>query len=217
MPFAGGDDAETCRAGPIHHLRRQRRLVAIGERIDHACFPRLFGEQRAGQHVGLDIHHHDMLARRDRRARMLDADGRIAGRLHHHIHRAARDGACAVIGEDGRRDPLGAPADSATGLARALAVDVDNDRHLQPRRMRHLRQKHRAEFSGADQRDTNRLAGGRAGLEEAEEVHGNVSGGTESVGAHVPIQLVMAGLVPAIHVLPTALVSRRGCPGQARA
>ncbi len=106
---------------------------------------------------------------------MLDADGGIAGRLHHHIHRAAGDGARAVIGEHGGRDPLGAPADGAAGLARALAVDVDNDRHLQPRRVRHLRQKHRAEFAGADQRDTDRLAGGRAGLEEAEEVHGDVS------------------------------------------
>jgi hypothetical protein len=35
----------------------------------------------------------------------------------------------------------------------------------------HLRQEHRAEFSGADQRDANRLAGRKAGAEEAVKVH----------------------------------------------
>jgi hypothetical protein len=60
-------------------------------------------------------------------------------------------------------------------MARAVAIDVDDDGHLEPRRVRHLRQKHRAEFTGANKRDTDRLAGGGAGLEETEEVHGDVS------------------------------------------
>ncbi len=171
-PFAGRDHAKTGGARPVDHLGGQRRLVAIGERIDHARLPCFLGEQRARQHVGLDIDHHDMLARRDRSARVLDADGRIAGRFNDDIHRAARNGACAVIGEDGGRDPLGAPAHGAAGFARTVAIDIDDDGHLQPRRVRHLRQKHRAELAGTDQRDTDRLAGGRAGLEEAEEVHG---------------------------------------------
>ncbi len=170
--LAGGDDAEAGGAGPVDHLGGQRRLVAIGERIDHACFSRFLGEQRARKHVGFDIHHHDMPARGDRGARMLDPDGGIAGRLHHHVHRASGNGARAVIGEDGGGDPLGAPADGAAGLACAVAVDIDDDGHLQPRRVRHLRQKHRAELPGADQGDTDRFAGGRAGLEEAVEVHG---------------------------------------------
>src|SRR6476469_191618 len=38
--------------------------------------------------------------------------------------------------------------------------------------MRHLRQKHRAEFSGADQRDLNRFPGRAAGVEQAMKVHG---------------------------------------------
>src|SRR5690349_5729749 len=38
--------------------------------------------------------------------------------------------------------------------------------------MRDLRQEHRAELAGADQRCACRLAGGIAGLEEGEEVHG---------------------------------------------
>ncbi len=88
--LAGGDDAKAGGARPVDHLRRQRRLVAIGERIDHARLARLLGEQRTRQHVGLDIDHDDVLAGRDRGARMLDADRRIAGRLHHHIHRRRR-------------------------------------------------------------------------------------------------------------------------------
>ena len=112
-----------------------------------------------------------MLARRDRGPRMPDADGRIAGRLHHHVHRAAGNCACAVIGEDGRGDTIGVPADGAAGFARAVAVDVDDDGHFEPRRMRHLRQKHRAEFAGADQRDAHRFAGGGARLQQVMEVH----------------------------------------------
>ena len=103
--LAGGDDAKAGRARPVHHLGGQRRLVAIGQRIDHAGLARFLGQQRTGQHVGLDIDHDDMLARRNRRAGMPDADGGIAGRLHHDVHRAAGNRAHAVIGEGGSRDP----------------------------------------------------------------------------------------------------------------
>ncbi|MGY3652871.1 hypothetical protein ACVWW2_008162 [Bradyrhizobium sp. LM4.3] len=173
-PLARGNHVKPGGAGPIHHLRGQRRLVAIGERIDHAGLARFLGEQRTRQHVGLDVDHHDMLARRDRGAGVPDADGGIAGRLHHHVHRAAGNRARAVIGEDGRGNAGLVPPDRAAGLARTIPVDVDNDGDHEPRRVRYLRQKHRAEFSGADQRDTDGLAGGSAGLEKAEEVHGNV-------------------------------------------
>ena len=112
-----------------------------------------------------------MLARRNRRAGMPDADGGIAGGLHHDVHRAARNRARAVIGEGRSRDPLGIPADGAARLAGAVTVEIDDDGHFQPRRVRHLRQEHRAEFSGADQRDANRLAGRSAGVEEVMKVH----------------------------------------------
>ena len=157
--LAGGDDAKAGRARPVHHLGGQRRLVAIGQRIDHAGLARLLRQQRARQHVGLDIDHDDMLARRDRRAGMPDADGGIAGGLHHDVHRAAGDRARAVVGERRPRDPRLIPADGAARLAGAVAVEIDDDGHLQPRRVRHLRQEHRAEFAGADQRDANRFAG----------------------------------------------------------
>ncbi len=83
--LAGGNDAKAGGPRPIHHLCGQRRLIAIGERVDHAGLACLLGEQRSGQHIGLDIDHDDVLARRDRRARMADADGGIAGRLDDHF------------------------------------------------------------------------------------------------------------------------------------
>ena len=113
-----------------------------------------------------------MLARRDRRAGMADADRGIAGRLHHHVHRAARNRARAVVGERRRRDPRVIPADGLAGVLRALRIEIDDDGHFEPRHMRHLRQEHRAEFAGADQRDADGFAGGMAGGEEAVEVHG---------------------------------------------
>ena len=87
--LAGGDDAKTGGAGPVHHLGGQRRLVAIGQRIDHAGLARFFREQRPRQHVGLDIDHDDMLAGRDRGAGVADADRGIAGGFHDHFDVAA--------------------------------------------------------------------------------------------------------------------------------
>ena len=85
--LAGGDDAKARGARPVHHLGGQRRLVAIGQRIDHAGLARFLGEQRPRQHVGLDIDHHDMLAGRNRGAGMADADRGIAGGFHDHVDR----------------------------------------------------------------------------------------------------------------------------------
>ena len=56
------------------------------------------------------------------------------------------------------------PADGAAGLARAFRIEIDDHGHLESPRMRHLREKHRAELAGADQRDANRLSGGERAL-----------------------------------------------------
>jgi hypothetical protein len=94
-----------------------------------------------------------------------------------YVHRAARNSPHAVVGEGGGRDPRLVPADRAARLAGAIAVEIDDDRHFQSRRVRHLRQEHRAEFAGADQRDADRFAGFAAGVEEVGEVHGTIDGG----------------------------------------
>ena len=159
--LAGGDDAKAGGAGPVHHLGGQRRLVAIGQRIDHAGPARFFRKQRPRQHVGLDIDHDDVLAGGNRSAGVADADRGIAGGFHDHLDVAAGCGR-AIVGEFRRRYACVIPADGAAGVARALRIEIDDHRHFEPRRMRHLRQEHRAELAGADQGDADGFSGGVA-------------------------------------------------------
>ena len=172
--LAGGDHVKAGGTCPVDHLRRQRRLVAIGERIDHARLARLLGEQRTRQHVRLDIDHDDVLPRRNRGTRVRDTGRGDAGRLDDDLDRVIAAGLGAGGDEAGAPDMGRVPSDLAAGGARPFRVEIGDDGDLQPRHMRHLRQKHRAEFSGADQRDTDGLAGGHAGLEKAVEVHGDI-------------------------------------------
>ena len=65
----------------------------------------------------------------------------------------------------------GAAKAALIGLSGAVAIEVDDDGHFQSRRVRHLRQKHRAEFAGADHADAERLGFGRAGQEHAMKAH----------------------------------------------
>ena len=99
--LAGGDDLEAAGARPVDLLGDQRRLVAIGHRIDDAPLARLPGEQRPGQHVGLDIDHDDRRAGLDRGERMGDAGGRIAGRLDHDVD-GARIARVLAVGDEAR-------------------------------------------------------------------------------------------------------------------
>ena len=63
------------------------------------------------------------------------------------------------------------PTDGATRFARAIPVDVDDERHFEPWGVRRLRQEHRAELAGPDQRNADRFAGGIADVEEVGEIH----------------------------------------------
>ena len=58
----GRHDREAAGACPVDQVADERRLVAEGERTDHACIGRLVGEKRAAKGVGLDRHVDDMLA-----------------------------------------------------------------------------------------------------------------------------------------------------------
>ena len=169
--FAGCGDDKAGRARPVDHFRNQRRLVAIGHGIDHAGLARLAGEQRAGQRIGLDIDHDDVLARLDRGERMRDAGIRTAGRLDHHIDTLVGNRGAAVIDKAGARDARSVPADGLAGKLGALRIEIGDDRDLEPLYRRHLRQKHRAEFAGADQPGAHRLAGLDARGEEGLQVH----------------------------------------------
>ena len=83
--LAGGDDREAHGPDRVHQLAHQRRLVAIGHGVDHTRLPRPLREQRPGQHVRLHVHHDDVLAVRDRRQRVPQPGGGMAGAFHHHL------------------------------------------------------------------------------------------------------------------------------------
>ena len=83
--LSGGEHAEAAGTRPVHQLADQRGLVAVGQRIHHTGALRLARQRDAGQHIGLDVDHHDVLALGDRAARMRDAGGRVAGRFHHNL------------------------------------------------------------------------------------------------------------------------------------
>ena len=128
--LAGGDDLEAAGARPVDLLGDQRRLVAIGHRIDDALvagFPR---EQRSGEHVGLDIDHDDRRPRLDRGERMRDAGGGIARRLDDDVDGARVGGRFPVRDETGPRDPRVVPADAPAGRTRPLRVEVGDDSNL---------------------------------------------------------------------------------------
>ena len=169
--LAGGDDLEAARPRPVDLLGDQRRLVAIGHRIDDALVARLSRQQRPGEHVGLDIDHDDRRPRLDRGERVGDAGGGVARRLDHDIDGARVGGRLAVGDEAGARDPRLVPADAPAGGPRPLRVEIGDDGDLEAGNGRHLRQEHRAEFSGADQAGTDGLAALAAGFEEVGEVH----------------------------------------------
>ena len=170
--FAGGDNAKTRGARPVHHLGDQRRLVAIGQRIDDAGAARFLGQQRASQHVGLHIDHDDMLAGLNGRARMLDAGGGIAGGLDDDID-LCRSVALAPSAVNVVAAIRAASQPTVRQASRARSGSRSAIMAPRARRVRHLRQEHRAELAGADQRHADRLTGRAAGVEQTMKVHGS--------------------------------------------
>jgi hypothetical protein len=151
--LAGGDHRKAARARPVDHLADERRLVAVGHRVDGAGAARLRRQVGPRQHVGLDIDHDDVLALGRCGKRMADAGQRIAGRLDHHLDVGLGDHRNAVLDEAGARNALLAPADVAAGGFRPLDVEVGDANDVDMRRGRHLREEHRAELARPDEAD----------------------------------------------------------------
>ena len=142
---------------PIDHLGNQRRLVAVGHGIDHVCLARPAGQQRTGQRVGFDIDHDDVLAGLECRKRVCDTRHRIAGCLDHDVDAFVRAGVLSIAGKTRAADAGRIPADGAARRIGAFGIEVGDHHDFETCDRRHLGQKHRAEFSGADQADTHRL------------------------------------------------------------
>jgi hypothetical protein len=94
----------------IDELHRRAGLVARAKRVDDARLLGLRRQVRTDGDVGLDVHHHDVLACRDRRERDVRTDVRIARRIDDHI------------------DILGG-ADVVVRLAHGEAAAADDARH----------------------------------------------------------------------------------------
>ena len=167
---AGGGDRKAAGARPVDQVADQRRLVAEGERIDHARLGRLSRQQRAAERIGLDRDVDDVLAVRERRQAVLDRGDRMAGAFDDDVDRRMRHQRLPVLADVGRAAVLQrrveagrarlrvAPADPRQVSACAVGREIGDADEMHARRARNLRQVHRAELAGADQADADRLA-----------------------------------------------------------
>ena len=174
--LAGGDHGEALGAQRVDDLADQRRLVAIGHGIDHARRLGARRQQRPGQHIGLHIHHDDMLAMADRRQRVADAGGRMAGAFDDHLDAGVGDQRCRIFGQEraaagqrgieaGRAILRRWPADPRQPVPRPRQGEVGDARHLQPGHALGAGEEHGAEFAGANQADGDGAALGGAGAQ----------------------------------------------------
>ena len=179
---AGGRHLEPRGPRPVDQFADQRRLVAVGEAVDHAGLCRAAGEQRAAEGVRLDRDHHDALAVPEGFQCVLDGGNRIAGRFDDDVDLGMADQGAPVVGqkgtavlaclgERGRARDLGLPAQPRQVLPRARRRQVGDTQQMDARRRRDLRQVHRTELAGADHADAQRIRLGRAGHEHAMETH----------------------------------------------
>src|SRR5262249_2235904 len=79
--LAGGDHGESASPRPVDMVADKRRLIAPGEAVDHARSLRFAREQGAGERIGFDVDHDDVLAMGNCAERMMYAGARKGGRL----------------------------------------------------------------------------------------------------------------------------------------
>ena len=175
-------DVEARSARPVDQFADQRRLVAIGQAVDHARRGGALGQHRAAQSIRLDGDHDHMLAVAESFQRMLGGSDRIAGRLDDDLDVGLADQGLPIVGEmrvavaarvveGGRGGDFGLPAEPRQILPRARRREVGDADQMDARRGRDLRQVHRAELAGADQADAQRIARRGALQKHAMKVH----------------------------------------------
>ena len=142
--LAGRDDLEAAGPRPVDLFADQRRLIAVGQRIDHAGLFGPAGEQGAGQGVGFDVDHDDVLAGIDAEKRVADAGGGIAGGVDDDLDAAGRDHRRGVVADVGAAAPqglgdrgcgvlFGAPAGGGQVGAGVVGAQVGDGDDLQAR------------------------------------------------------------------------------------
>ena len=174
---------------PVDQIADQRRLVAIGQRIDDAGLARLLRQHRPGERIRLDIDHNDRLAVAARQQDMLHARRRIAGGVDHQIDRLLGEQRLDIVGnpcgagaerraEIGRPVALGRPADARQILPRPGRVQVCDGGDVDARRPDRLGQEHRGELAAADNPDPDGPVLRIALQQEAVKVHAAYSAAT---------------------------------------
>ena len=178
----GGDDREAGGPRPVDQFADQRRLIAIGERVDDARLPRLFRQPGAAEGVCLDIDHDDMLAAGTGPTDMTDPRRGIAGRVDDDLDIGRVEQGIDIVGDPGATGALGRrivrrgislrrPADPRQAPPCLVRRPVGDGRDLNPRRTRRLGEIHRGEFPTPDDTDPDGIVGDGAVLQEAVEVH----------------------------------------------
>ena len=163
---------EAAHARPLHHLAGEGGLVAVGHGVDDAGVAGFRRQQRPGQHVGLDVHHHDVLAARECGAGVGDAGRGVARRFHHDVHVGGARRVQRIVGESRAGEEGVAPADGAAGGAGAVRIEVRDHAHFESGRRGRLAQEHRAELAGADEPDPHRPCRRGALAKLLVDVHG---------------------------------------------
>ena len=149
MPLPAATTVEARGARPVDELADERGLVAVGERIDDARVGRAPREQRAGERVGLDVHHHDVRAGVDRGQGMRNPRGRVSRGLYddldrtlaQHARQSVGDPRPSVVADVGRVDPdkpAARPSHGNQSLEGPLGVEVNDSGDLDPGRAERL-------------------------------------------------------------------------------
>ncbi len=199
LALAGGDDRVAERGGELDQLHAARRLVAGADRIDDAQPVGLAFQQRADGDVGLDVHHHQVLAVLHRHQVEVGGDARLAGGVDHHVDERVLDQ--QLVGGDGDAARLDGAGDRRrrVGLG-GLLVGAVGDAHGGARRVRAAR-RHRRDLDAAHQHALGDQVGAHlAGADDA-DAHGAALVGAsgevpgepgEGDGAHAKVRHVEA-------------------------
>ena len=99
LALAGRNDAVAERRGEFDQLHAARRLVARADRVDDAQPIRLLLQESADGDVGLDVHHHHMLAVLHRQQVEVGGNPGFAGRIDDDVDQ--RIGDQQLVGGDG--------------------------------------------------------------------------------------------------------------------
>lgn len=117
--LAGTHDVKAGGAGPVHHLGNQRRLIAVGHRVDDAGLARLPRQERTRQHVRLDVDHDNVLLVRAAQQHVPHPGRRAARDLEHDVDTWLGDQRRRV-GRDGRLARLQALRERQAGVVAVL-------------------------------------------------------------------------------------------------